>query len=175
MCKPWGWMSHKWDGEAWNNKKDNFSILYTPSEAVPAGQCKGIESNLTLPNSVQQLHKTTAWKAIAILSSSLISKDVRSNVRASQRSQCSSTHCQCLICNNYCLSESRNNASLLNPYGIWHNRNLTNDLKTPTYFRHATAVPACDQGMGTICDTRLHPVLQGPTVGINNYHPLLPA
>lgn len=168
ICKPWEWMSHKWDGEAWNNKRP-FQYFYTHAlEAVPAGKCKGTERNPTL----QTLCMLTTSQNPCMKGNSstflcsLISKDVRPNVRASQSSQCSPTHCQCLICNNYGLSESRNNASLLNPCGTWHNRNLINDLKTPTYIKHATAAPACDQGMGTICDTRLYPVLQVPTVGI---------
>lgn len=94
-------------------------------------KCKGSKSNHTLQTlSMLTASQIRCLKSISnTLLCSLVSKDVSPILRASQGSWHSPTHCPCPICNNHGLSKGRNNLSLLNPYGTWHNGNLINDLR----------------------------------------------
>lgn len=105
---------------------------------------------------------------------SLISKDIRPTLRASQRRQYSPTHCP--ICNNYGLSEGRNNLSLLNPCGTWNNGNLINTLRllltSNTQLQFPLVTRAWRQSVTPGCAEATHHRCH---CGNCNYCPLFPA
>lgn len=148
-------------------KNDSFSIFtHTLLKTVLDGKYKGTKTN----HSFQIFPTLTASQNHCLKGNShlflcsLIRKDVRLTLRASQRSQCSP-----IARVQFATVMGSPKVKIISPFWIHTVPDTTGAdqwLKTPAYFKHATADPARHQGLGQCvtpgCTQATHP--QVPTV-----------